>query len=30
MTNAKLSRVSLGYKSQPPTMVVAFLGWVIK
>ena len=30
MTNTKLSRVSLGYKSLPPTMVVAFLGWVIK
>jgi len=30
MKNTKLSRVSLGYKGMPPTMVVAFLGWVIK
>ena len=30
MINAKLSRVSLSYKALPPTMVVAFLGWVIK
>ena len=30
MLNAKVSRVSLGYKFQPVTVVVAILGWIIK
>jgi hypothetical protein len=30
MLNIKLSRVSLGYKFLPATMVVAALGWIIK
>jgi hypothetical protein len=30
MLNTKISRVSLGYKLQPPTAVVAILGWIIK
>ena len=29
MNNAKLVRVSLGYKTQPAAMVVAVMGWVI-
>ena len=28
-TNTKLNRVSLGYKTMPAPMVVAFMGWVI-
>jgi hypothetical protein len=30
MLNTKINRVSLGYKQQPPTAVVATLGWIIK
>jgi hypothetical protein len=30
MTNTKLSRVSLNYKTLPATMVVPFMGWTIK
>jgi hypothetical protein len=30
MLNVKVSRVSLGYKFQPVTVVVAILGWIIK
>src|ERR1017187_1622062 len=30
MTNTKLSRVSLGYKTLPATVVVLFMGWTIK
>ena len=29
MLNTKVSRVSLGYKFQPVTMVMAILGWII-
>ena len=29
MQNAKISRVSLGYKFQTPTVVVSILGWII-